>query len=1128
MTPSPPRADLMLFGVPRLALGGVPVHVGARKAVLLLGLLALDGPLFREALAARLWPEFDAASARRNLRRELHRLRGLGVAPAEDHDGALSLDDRLAVDIKGFRAAVAAGDDALALALASDRVFDGLDGVAGPDTDERLAGWRDELLRERRLARERLAERCEREGNPAAALTLHLQALAEDGCTESAARHVMRLHAAAGDRAAAAAVYRRLQASLRDELGLEAAPPTQALAASLGLGQERPPAAAASTVPAPAAAIVPPGGEPRLTPSPPAPPLAERVALVGRVRERRAIDEAWDRGRLVYLSGLPGSGKTRLAAECAAARGAWLRVACTPADAGVPYAFAARALRALAEASPGVEWPAWVRRELAVLLPELGPASAPLASDEAAERLRAAYSTAWNQLAADNFNAIVFDDWQWCDAASSELCDVLADGPGLRLVALRTAQLPPAALSRLRRDVDGGRATTVTLDALDAQETHELLSRLLGAGPDARFAARLAEATEGNPFFIIETVRHGWQQGGWQPDRPPAADALPPTVREVVLGRVRALGEDARRLLEAASLFGQPFDADWLDALVPLAADDIVPLLEHAQAARLVATEGPHYRFAHDLVAQCLQAGLSTARRRALHTRIAQRLEQRQEAPATIARHWEEAGRPAQALPWRRRAAEAAWRVDALAETQYHYHQALADGATGADAVAIHLGLAKLHRRRGDAAAADAAHEAAVRSSEGTDVETRIGARLAQIQVWLVGEGRGAEAQAVLDAISGDLAIAPPVLRARAMALRARACCEIGRYDEAERLEDAALALIEGEADALGAKAELTYDAAHTAVNHGRWARAEALVKRAVSCFESTGLEVSLACALTMHAVVLINAGRPQEEALALLERSRRIAARCGHVPAQRGAILNLVKLYADRGRTAEAVALIDEGEALAPGYEHPTAELAFCEARYYVHYLRGDLVAARLAAERVLSLSARLADRMIRHGTLQLVADLYLHTGDLARAAAVLEHPDAESTPDDARHALLCAKRAWLALARGETAAARRHLAAITGEPEITDAATVAWVGAAIEIADGDTAAAAQRLSAIDLAADIAIEAIAMVLVQRLRVAGATARADAAAEARARELLAAGGVPALEASLLRAALGVG
>ena len=1125
-------ADLLLFGRPRLQRGGQVLHVGARKAIALLALLALEGPLARERLASLLWPDVDLGAARRNLRREVFRLRELGCPLAETDDAALALAGGLRVDVHGFRRAIAAGDDATALQTTGAGVLDGLDGVAGPEIDRWLERWRAELLQQRAAARQRRALVLETAGELAAALALHLQALAEDACTESAARDAMRLHAALGERAAGLALFGRLSQALHDELELTPDAQTQALAAQLRQGAEAPIAR-----PAPAAATAA---------RPAAPLLADRLPFVGRSAARAQIEAAWAAGQRVYLSGVPGAGKTRLASECAAGRGAWLRVACSPNDAEVPYASAIRALRALQEAAPDVPLPDWTRRELAALLPELGPAPQPLASPEAAERLRAAFASAWRLLVRDNFSALLLDDWQWGDPASVELWNRLddAEAPLPWIVAYRSAQLPPAALQRLRQEVDAGQAVLIALEGFDADEALALVRALSGSAGGTLFAQRLQRATEGNPFFLIETLRHLFEQGqllvepdgSWStPFDAVTADyaelPIPASVRDAVLGRVRALGETARRLLEAASLLGDRFELALLDGATPLAAEDAAAALEHAQAARLLAeAEGGGYRFAHDLVRQCLAESLSPARRRLLHERLARRLEALSAAPALVAVQWEGAGQPAAALPWRRRAAEAAWRVHALADTQAQYAHALADGAAGSTAVDIHLALAGLHRRLSDAVGVAAALDAALQAAEAGDSATRLRARLACAEAWCASD-RADDALALLDTLAADLSGAAPAQRAKALAIRAMVHQWRGQSEASQALQREAIELLEGVADALPQKAELLDGAARAALGRGDMAVAEALARRAAAAFEATVDSAGLSQALTLLGLAILYGCGDYASAQATLERARALAARCGHVPAERSAILNLIKLHTDAGRSAEALVLLEAGEALAPGFEHQRAEQAFMQARYFLHYLRGEVALADAQAGRLLKLSARVAERRVDLSSLLMVVDLYLHTGALARARALLDEAErlvrSQLAGDSgALRVPLAAKRAWLQVAEGDAAGALQRLQALGDMARDEDRLLVAWVGAAAALALVDLHAAARALAPIDIALDATTDALALVLEQRLLLARMQGREDDAARARAAALLAAGRVPALEAARLRAALG--
>lgn len=1129
--PTPHAIEVRLFGLPRLSVGQERLHLSSRKAMALLALLALDGAAPRERLAQVLWPELDLASARRNLRREVFRLRDMGLALNEAVGDALVLDPDVAVDAMRCRAAAACADDGLVLQLSGALLLDGLEGVAGDGFEARLAKWRAEFMPLHALARSRRAAALERDGDLAAALALQLRALDEEPCDEAAACAAMRLLNQQGERDAAMALYTRLLAALRDEFGMDPAPATRALATELR-------GAVTSVTPFAAAPPAAVAGTPAL--------LAAKLPFVDRPALQAQIQAAWQAGRRVYLSGVPGVGKTRLASECAAARGPWLLVACAPNDQEVPYSSAVRALRGLRESAPDVAWPDWVRRELAQVMPELGAAPQPLASDEARARLAAAFAAAWAASVHDNFQAVVLDDWHWCDAASVDLARQIDDHGVRWIVAYRSAQLPAAALQRMHADVDSRKAEVVQLQGLEQADVLALVRLLSGSPGGALFAQRLHRATEGNPFFLIETLRYLSEQGllsastegGWHTPfdahtQDYAELPVPPTVRDTVQGRVRALGPAAQRLLEAASLLGDRFETRTLEAALPALTAQSVALLEHATAARLIAPVGESpagaYRFAHDLVRQCLADGLSPARRRRLHEQLAQALQVSGAPPALIAQQLEGAGQGADAVRWRMTAAHAAWRVHAWADALLQYAQGLADGGTAEQAVQMHLGIAQVYGARGDAAAVEAALVAAVHAAHDADAATRLSAQLARAEHWCQGKAH-ADGLALLDALAGDVALAAPALRARALAARAQVLRLRGQLQTAVEIEAQAITLLSAEPGAALQLAELLSSAARTALRQGDAANSAALAQRAVAAYGAVHEPGGLAGAWVIVGVAALFADRPRAEIFDALERARSIAAACGHVPHHRSAILNLIKLQTDAGNTAAALTLLDEGEALAPGFEHARAQIGFLEARYFVHYLRGELTLAQAAAERLLAASDDQADITGAIGSRQMVVDLYLHRGDLAKARQLLAEAQvaaqaAEAGGGHVYRAALLAKQAWLALAEGRPSAA---LALLNTPHEATcneDRAHLGWVGAAAALALGLHDDARRRLAAIDIHADTPTDVLAHLLVQRLVLARATCSQDAEAQQRAHALLAQGRVPVLEAQLLQRAL---
>jgi predicted ATPase len=817
-------------------------------------------------------------------------------------------------------------------------------------------------------------------------------------------------------------------------------------------------------------------------------------------------------------------------------------VPCRSTDAELPYASAVRAVRLLREAAPDVQLPDWVLRELAQVMPELGPPPHALATAEARARLLAAFREALCGLLRDNFSVLVLDDWHWIDPESQALWSVLDELPIRRLVAHRSAQLPAAALQAMRRDVDAGRAELVELAGLDADEVLSLVHALSRSPGGQLFARRLQHATGGNPFFLIETLRHLRARGLLQVDEQGrwstpfdavtqdyAELPVPASVREAVLGRVRALGPAAVALLEAASLLGDPFDPAL--ASDEAQAADAAAALAHAQAARLLTLGADGCRFAHDLIRQCLAESLALPRRQALHAQLAARLHARGAAPALVAVQWEQAGRAADAVPWRLAAGDAAWRVHALADAQRHWRQALADGAAGDSATQAQLALLRASRRTGDTALLPQAIADTRAAAADATPAVRAEALVACAEAWSDAQ-RVADAEELLDHLGAELPQAAAAVRGAALGLRAMLAQWAGQHRQASALRDEALAALGAGRAAQGQRAALLDAAARHALTQGRLDVAEALSARAVAAFEAAGDIGGLAQALCFQSVTVQYARSDRDAAIALLQRARGLAAGCGHVPAHRRANYNLAKLALDVGDDRQALALLDEGEALAPGFDTPMAEQTYLKARYFIHYLRGRVAEADAAATRLLAQARALADRSVLVESQQLVLDLYLHTSALDRAEALLA---------DSRHwrelsglpagtGALRAKEAWYWLARGDVQAARQACPEGPEQDRNEDHALVAWVGAAVALAGGDDTRATTVLRRVDWRADMPTDMLAMLLVQHLALAARrpAGEADAHADelrARATALLAAGTVPALEAWRLADAL---
>jgi DNA-binding SARP family transcriptional activator/Tol biopolymer transport system component len=219
----------------------------ARRAALLAYLAAAvpRGAHRRDKLFALFWPELDQAHARAALNQAVYVLRAtLGEdAVVPRGDGALGLTDAVWCDAAAFEAALDAGHSAEALALYRGDLLDGFFITGAPEFERWLESERERLRRRASDGAWAVAEAKATEGNAVEAVRWARQAANLTPADEAAARRLMTLLNALGDRAAAINAYETFSSRLRQEYELEPSAETQALAASIRQGEQRSPAA---------------------------------------------------------------------------------------------------------------------------------------------------------------------------------------------------------------------------------------------------------------------------------------------------------------------------------------------------------------------------------------------------------------------------------------------------------------------------------------------------------------------------------------------------------------------------------------------------------------------------------------------------------------------------------------------------------------------------------------------------------------------------------------------------------------------------------------------------------------------------------------------------------------------
>jgi len=237
---------------------------------------------------------------------------------------------------------------------------------------------------------------------------------------------------------------------------------------------------------------------------------------------------------------------------------------------------------------------------------------------------------------------LVFEDPHWIDSETQALLDLLVE-------SLPSASILLAVNYRPEYRHGWGAKTfyrQIRIDPLPPESAEAFLHALLGDDASLKPLARLLiERTEGNPFFLEESVRTLIETGDLAGERgrfhlASAVGSIqtPVSVQVLLAARIDRLPPEDKQLLHAASVVGKDVPLALLEAVADLAPDRLVGGLGRLQAAEFLYETrlfpDPEYTFKHALTHEVAYGSLLSDRRRELHTRIVVALEQRHAQPA--------------------------------------------------------------------------------------------------------------------------------------------------------------------------------------------------------------------------------------------------------------------------------------------------------------------------------------------------------------------------------------------------------------------------------------------------------------------------------------------------------------
>jgi DNA-binding SARP family transcriptional activator len=636
---------LRLSGACVLERDGVPQPVGKRSSAML-AYLAVEGITARGRMASLLWSEVDEERSKQSLRQEVYRVNQFGAVIENDRHN-LWLPQGLTSDLGQWNALE--GDFAAGLELDDEFEF-----------SEWLTTTR-EMLRDQRLTHlDSEIAKLEGKGAYREATTLARRVIALEPMSEAAHTRYLKLAYLCDDRSAVRVGIAELRRMLREELGVEPLPETLGLLHALETGTYKRAQDVRRTIP------------------------------LSVLRPPRLVGGAWNaaqsgitKGRAVFVVGDAGIGKTRLLHELAASRSALggriLEIHCREAEQNLAYSSLTQAVRdSLIFAQPDV--PDLWKLELSRLIPEFKQSvniMAALSSSsellEARLRLLEAFTQYALALTAPG-GLIVADDLHWADSATLEWLAytaprLLKQGVGL-LCSYRPLEASGVLRDLVTRLEAEGVASRMPLQPLTPSEVAELLT---GIDPRAAgLSEALHRATEGNPLFIIETLKSLLETGQLSPEWTlSGALQMPERINALLRQRLERLSGSTQRTLGALALLGinDLGSASSSSGLMTNSAPSLIAevlesrelevaeALAEAQSARVLLESGG---FSHELLRQTALALLPAGVQRALHHRAAVALEARHADPLRIAAHHIAALDPRRAAPFLIEAAERA------------------------------------------------------------------------------------------------------------------------------------------------------------------------------------------------------------------------------------------------------------------------------------------------------------------------------------------------------------------------------------------------------------------------------------------------------------------------------------
>jgi DNA-binding CsgD family transcriptional regulator/tetratricopeptide (TPR) repeat protein len=639
---------------------------------------------------------------------------------------------------------------------------------------------------------------------------------------------------------------------------------------------------------------------------------------------------------------------------------------------------------------------------------------------------------------------LVVDDLQWADQASIALWGRLArSARQVPLLLVGTMRPVPQRddLIALRRAVDD--ATRLHLTGLTETAVADLVAALAGGKPSGNLL-RLADGAAGNPLYVTELVAALTRSSSLTITEAGAAElasgSAPGSLSAAIADRLGFVDGAVREVLRAAALLGTDFAVRDLGIVLGRSVADLIPAVDKACAAGVLAESSSGLGFRHPLIRAALYDEMSAPVRAAWHRDAGRALAEAGAPTDRVARQMLQAVSGPGAtepmdewmLTWLVSSADPLIGQAPKVATEL-LSRAVARspaGSTQHDWLASRFADALY--RIGDTAAAEQVANRAIEHAADPDVLVDLHWTLAQCRMRA---GESAESVAAL-----DRALASPGIsarhRARLLVLAARTRSYLGEVEKAGQVATTALAAASEAGDNWAMGWALHVLALVTGVQ-GHMTDALPLFDRALTVTEADPALTDLRLLLQINKAVTLGNLDRYEEALTAAGQARQLAEQVGTAIRLAQAHGALGQLLFETGRWDDALA---EVESLPENLKEPAAACIDLGIAAVIGFHRGEIGAARRRLAAAVPYATRIGHRLI--GRLAVARSLDREQeGALPEALAALTEAFDDSTEQLEETEDLLADAVRLAAETGDLSTARTlagHAETLAGESEI------------------------------------------------------------------------------------------